>query len=161
MRPIGSAIELEHRRKDAVRRIRKGERVTDVARDLGVSRTAVHNWKNAAGEHGLRALNAIPQHVPQSRMSGSQKRKLKGILLNGAMARGFPTELWTCDRIAEVIRKEFGIHYNSGHLSRILRAMGYSCQKPTSRARERDDAASDEFRSRTWHRLKKGRKTKC
>ena len=66
MRPVDSAIELENRRKDAVRRIRAGERVTDVANDLGVSRVTVSKWKKTAIDGGLRALNAIPQHVPQS-----------------------------------------------------------------------------------------------
>ena len=161
MRPVGSAAELEKRRKDAVRRIRAGERVTDVAKDLGVSRVAVSNWKKAASEGGIRALNAVPQHVPQSRLSTQQKRQLKKILLRGAMACGYPTDLWTCDRIAEVVSKEFGICYNSAHLSRILHAMGYSCQKPSSQARERDDAAAQEFRNQTWSRIKKGRKTQC
>ncbi len=84
MRPVGSAVELEKRRKDAVRRIRAGERVTDVAKDLGVSRVAVSRWKRAAIDGGLRALNAVPQHVPQSRMSSEQKRQLKKILIGGA-----------------------------------------------------------------------------
>ena len=59
MRPVGSAIELEKRRKDAVRRIRAGERVTDVAKDLGVSRVAVSKWKKAAIDGGLRACSSV------------------------------------------------------------------------------------------------------
>lgn len=88
MRPVGSAIELEKRRKEAVRRIRAGERVTDVANDVGVSRVTVRRWKKAAIDGGLRALNSVPQHVPQSGMSSEQTRQLKKILLGGAMARG-------------------------------------------------------------------------
>lgn len=160
MRPVGSASQLEARRKEAVRRMRAGERPAAVAEDLGVSRVAAYGWKRKADEHGLRALNAVPQHVPESRMSSSQQRHLKKILLRGAMARGYPTDLWTCDRVAEVIRQEFGISYNSGHLSRVLRAMGYSCQKPTRRARERNPAAAEQFRTHTWQHIKKGRKTK-
>ncbi len=161
MRPVGSASVLEERRKDAVRRMRAGERPTDIARELGVSTTAVHNWKRAAAEGGLRALNAVPQHVPTCRLSGVQKRKLRTILRRGAMAHGFPTDLWTCDRVAEVIRKEFGIQYHSGHLSRILRSMGYTPQKPKTEARERNPKAAEEFRNATWSAVKKGPKTKC
>ena len=66
MRPVGSAIELEKRRKDAVRRIRDGERVTDVANDLGVSRVAVSKWKKAAievaSEHSTRCPNMFLSH---------------------------------------------------------------------------------------------------
>lgn len=156
MRPVGSAIELEKRRKEAVRRIRAGERVMDVAADLGVSRVSVGKWKKAASEGGLRALNAVAQHVPQSRMSTKQKQQLKKILVRGAMARGYPTDLWTCDRIAEVVREEFAISYNPGHLSRILHEMNFSCQKPSSRARERNAQAAQVFRDETWPRIKKG-----
>jgi transposase len=69
MGPVGNAIELQERRKQAECRMRAGERPVDVARSLGVSTTAVHNWKRAATHNGLRSLNAIPQHVPQCRLS--------------------------------------------------------------------------------------------
>lgn len=161
MRPVGSASELEIRRKDAVRRMRAGERPVDIARELGVSTTAVHNWKRAAAEGGLRALNAVPQHVPTCRLSDQQKRSLRTILRRGALAHGFPTDLWTCDRIAEVIFKQFGIHYDSGHLSRLLRALGYTPQKPKTEARERDPQAAEHFRRVTWPAVKKGAKTQC
>lgn len=159
MRPVGSPSVLEERRKDAVRRMRTGERPTDVARDLGVSTTAVHNWKRAASEGGLRALKAVPQHVPQCRLSNLQKRKLRTILRHGAMAFGYPTDLWTCNRVAEVIFKEFEISYHPAHLGRILHAMGYSPQKPMSEARERDPEAADHFRNVAWSTIKKGSKS--
>lgn len=159
MRPVGSPSVLEERRKDAVRRMRAGERPTDVAHDLGVSTTAVHNWKRAASEGGLRALNAVPQHVPQCKLSNQQKQKLKTILRHGALAFGYPTDLWTCTRVADVILREFEISYHPAHLGRILHAMGYSPQKPMSEARERDPKAAAHFRDVTWQSLKKGPKS--
>lgn len=159
MRPVGSASDLEERRKDAVRRMRSGERPIDVARDLGVSATAVHNWKRAAGNGGLRSLNSVPQHVPRCRLSSQQKRKLRTILRHGAMTYGYPTDLWTCSRIAEVIRTEFGVSYHPAHLGRILHSMGYSPQKPTSEARERDPEAAKHFREVIWGSVKRGSKS--
>lgn len=160
MRPKGSALELERRRVDAVRRIRDGERVVDVARSLGVSTTAVQNWKRAAeNEGGLRALRAKPQHVPRCRLTAEQKRRLRTVLLQGAEAAGFSTSLWTCARVAEVIRREYGVDYNASHVGRLLHAMNFTCQKPERRARERDPAAVKVFRTETWSRIKKGRKT--
>lgn len=161
MRPVGDAAVLEQRRKNAVKRMRAGERPVDVARDLGVSTAAVHQWKRAALDGGLRALNAVPQHVPECRLSAVQKRKLRTILRHGAMQYGYRTDLWTCSRVAEVVREEFGISYNRGHLSRILHSMGYSPQKPASEARERDPAAADHFRNVVWEEVKKGRKSQC
>lgn len=160
MRPIGSAKELETRRKDALRRLRAGERVKDVAESLGVSTQAIHKWKKlAANGGGLNGLKAKPQHVPVSRLSDAQRRKLKGILLKGAAKAGFPTDLWTCERVAEVVQREFDVSYHPGHLSRILHDMGFTPQKPMRRAREHDQVAADEFRKTKWASIKKGRKT--
>lgn len=161
MRPAGTAMELEQRRKEAVRQLRSGVRVVDVCREFGVTKTTVLRWKRAASEGGLRALNSTPQHVPKSRLTNQQKRQLKSMLLKGAGAHGYPTELWTCDRIAEVIKRKFDVDYHPAHVSRILHDLGYSCQKPTVRARERDEKAAERFRNETWKQVKKRRKSKC
>jgi hypothetical protein len=88
MRPTGSAAELARRRRGAVIRLRKGERVIDVAASLGVSTTAVQNWKRAAAEGGgLRALRAKPQHVLTCRLSADQKRELRKILVRVPLRR--------------------------------------------------------------------------
>jgi transposase len=159
MRPTGSAAELARRRRGAVIRLRKGERVIDVAASLGVSTTAVQNWKRAAAEGGgLRALRAKPQHVLTCRLSADQKRELRKILVRGAAAAGYATDLWTCDRVAEVVEQRFGVSYHPGHISRILHDIGFSCQKPARRARERNATAVKKFRSETWPSIKKGRK---
>lgn len=161
MRPKGSASELEARRKRALIRLRAGERVIDVAFDLGVSTTAIQNWKRAAAEGGgLRALKAKPQHVPACCLSNEEKNKLRKILTRGAAVAGYPTDLWTCQRVAEVIKETFDVSYHPGHVSRILHGLGFSCQKPARRARERDEAAAEQFRTTAWSNIKKGRKTR-
>lgn len=135
MRPTGSAAELATRRKEAVRRLRAGERVADVARAFGVSRFAVYQWKRKAEEQGLRGLNATPPYVPQSRLSTDDRRRLRQILLRGPTAWGFPTDRWTRQRVAQVIKQEFEIQYHPGHVSRILKAIQFFCPKPAKRNR--------------------------
>ena len=68
------------------------------------------------------------------------------ILLKGALAGGYPTELWTLGRVAQVIRREFHVRYHPGHLWRVLGKMGWSCQKPERLARERDEEAVRQWR---------------
>jgi transposase len=142
MRPTGSATELATRRKEAVRRLRAGERVADVARAFGVSRFAVYQWKRKAEEKGLRGLNATPPYVPQSRLSPDDRRRLRQMLLRGALAWGFPTQRWTRQRVAQLIQQEFGIQYHPGHVSRILKAIGFTSQKPAKRAGKRHERAA-------------------
>jgi len=142
MRPTGSAAELATRRKAAVRRLRAGERVADVARAFGVSRFAVYQWKRKAEEQGLRGLNATPPYVPQSRLTPDDRRRLGQILHRGALVWGFPTDRWTRQRVTQVIQQEFAIQYHPGHVSRILKAIRFSSQKPPKRARKRNDRAA-------------------
>jgi transposase len=93
-------------------------------------------------------------------LSPNQKRQLEKILLRGSLAAGYSSELWTCPRVAEVIRREFGVKYHADHVWRLLRGLNWSCQKPERRARERDEKAIRRWRERDWPRIKKERSTK-
>jgi transposase len=66
-------------------------------------------------------------------------------------------EVWTCERVAIVIRKEFGVSYHPAHVSRVVRALGLSLQKPQRRAEERDEEAIEHWKEDKWPSLKKGR----
>jgi transposase len=77
------------------------------------------------------------------------------LLLKGATAHGFSTDLWTLPRVAEVIARTFGVRYHPAHVWKILRGEGWSCQKPERRARERDEAAIQRWRTDRWPHIKK------
>lgn len=72
------------------------------------------------------------------------------------MACGYPTALWTCPRIAELIRRQFKVRYHAAHVSRLLRALGFSPQRPERQARERDEAAILGWVREVWPRVKRG-----
>ena len=59
------------------------------------------------------------------------------LLERGAEAHGFRGEVWTCERVAIVICKEFGVSYHPAHVSRLLKALRQSLQKPQRRANQR------------------------
>jgi transposase len=75
------------------------------------------------------------------------------------MEAGYETNLWTLRRIAEVIHREFGIRYTIPNVWKLMRAMGWSCQKPTKRDRERNEKAIEYWKQHVWPRIKKNRKT--
>jgi transposase len=83
------------------------------------------------------------------------KRRLERLLLKGARGCGFPTELWTCARVAQLIRDRLGVDYHVDHIGRLLRALGWSPQKPARRALERDEAAIAGWIQEDWPRIKK------
>jgi hypothetical protein len=64
--------------------------------------------------------------------------------------------VWTCERVAELIRREFGVRYHPAHVSRLVRALGLSLQKPARRADQRDEEAIEHWKEDRWPELKKG-----
>jgi transposase len=85
----------------------------------------------------------------------AQHRRLLGLLLQGPRQHGYSTELWTLARVAEVIRRTFGVEYHPSHVWKLLRNLGWSSQKPERRAREQDPAAIAAWRQEQWPRIKK------
>jgi len=155
MRPKGSAEALEMRRMIAVRMLQAGRGVREVSRLVGVSPASVSRWKKVLQEQGVEALRAKPHPGRPPRLTADQKQRLVEILRRGARAAGFPTDLWTLRRVAQVIQREFEVQYHPGRVWYLLRGMGWSPQKPQRRARERDEEAIRTWRTQKWEEVKK------
>jgi transposase len=106
-----------------------------------------------------RRRSRSPAPGPQAKLSAEQLAELPGLLNRGAEAFGFRGEVWTTKRVAEVIKREFGVSYHPAHCSRILRAIKHSVQKPIQRASQRDEAAIQRWKDERWPALKKRPKT--
>jgi transposase len=156
MRNKGTAAELEVRRQIAARLFKEDMAMADMARCVGASISSIKRWKAAWLRGGLAALAAKPQPPPRCRLSDKQKTQLVEILLQGPVAAGYFTDLWTCARVAQVIEREFGVTYHPDHVGRILHDLGFTPQKPRRKARERDEAAIAHWRRVEWPRIKKG-----
>ena len=138
----------------------QGKTASEVSELVGASRSSVKRWKAAWKKGGVEAVAAKPHPGRKPRLTTAQKRDLERILLRGPRAAGFSSDLWTCGRVAEAIRRRFDVTYHPDHVWRILQGLGWSCQKPELRARERDEAAIDHWRTRDWPRIKKEPATK-
>jgi transposase len=100
-------------------------------------------------------LKAKPVPGRPRKLDARQRRRLPRLLLRGAQAYGYRTDLWTCARVAAVIEKEFGVQYHRAHVSRLLAQCGWSCQKPERRAVERNEAAIEHWKRYKWAAIKK------
>lgn len=149
--------ELERRRMTAARLLNRGISQAEVARRVKVSRESVRRWSNLVRKHGsAEALKKVGRAGRKPGLSASDLRRLEGILKAGPEKAGFTNGLWTLDRIVDVIRNEFGLDYHAGHVWWILRRkLGWSCQRPVGRARERNEAAIRQWKEETWPELKK------
>jgi transposase len=156
-RPKGNGSELQARRVEALRQLREGKSVAEVAAEAGVHVGSVYRWQSMKDKGGHAALRARPNTGRPCRLTDRQKAKLTGLLLDGALANGFPTDLWTCPRIVTLIKRNFGVDYHHDHVGRLMAAMGFTCQKPKLRAAERDEAAVEHWVRHDWEAVKKKR----
>ena len=155
MRPKGSAAELEVRRRLAANLLQEGQGIRRVARLVRASPSSVKRWRDLLQKRGTAGLKAKPHPGRRPRLSKRQKQQLVCLLRRGPLAAGYATDLWTCPRVADVIAQRFGVRYHPDHIWRLLQALGWSCQKPERRARERDEAAIQRWRQHDWPRIKK------
>ena len=151
----------EGRRLRALELKERGWKQSEIAEALGVTEGAVSQWMKRAREQGAQALRHKPPPGAPSRLSDEQRARLPELLAQGAEAHGFRGELWTCERVAVLIRREFGVSYHPAHVSRVVRTLGLSLQKPQRRAEQRDEEAIEHWKQKKWPSLKKGRKRKA
>jgi len=154
MKRKNRANELQRRRLKAGRLLLKGVQQAEVARRVGVSRASVCEWKQRIEADGLAALNNGVRGRP-ARLDTGMREQLGKALLAGARAHGYATELWTLPRIAKLIEQRFGFSYSISQVSRLLAAMGWSCQRPDKRALQRDEKAIAKWKNKRWPALKK------
>jgi transposase len=161
MRPKGNSAKLEQRRRHAIAMLKQGMKPALVAKALRTSLVSVGRWRKACRIGGVSALAAKPASGRPLKLSLAKRRRLADLLLKGPIHHGFATELWTLARVAEVIERHFGVSYHPSQVWRILLALGWSCQKPESRARERDEEAIARWRRVDWPRIKKSREIRA
>lgn len=126
-----------------------------IAAALGVTPGAVSQWMTRAAAGGIAALRRRVAPGPRPKLTAAQRARLPDLLTRGAEASGFAGDLWTTKRVAVVIEREFGVRYHPAHVSRLLRAIGWSVQQPVVRATQRDEAAITAWYRDRWPALQK------
>jgi transposase len=146
---------MERRRKRAAQLFRQGKSQADVARELDVSRQSVSRWHAEWLAGGTTALSGAGRAGRLPQLDQADLRRVECRLQKGPLVNGYATDMWTLQRVAEVIEAETGVAYHPGHVWRILRQMVWSRQRPTRRAIERNDEAIAAWVKNDWPRVKK------
>ena len=143
----------ERRRLRAWALHQEGRRGGAIATALGVTPGAVSQWLMRAREGGVQALAHRLPPGPAPKLTAEQKTQLVSLLEQGAEAHGFLGDVWTTKRVAALIQQAFGVRYHPAHMSRLLREIGWSVQKPIRRATQRNDAPIAQWWSERWPAL--------
>ena len=151
MTPKSTRTKQEQRRLRGIALLDQGWTQVKVARELRVSPAAVSQWARTRKRGGKKALKAKPHPGPTPKLTDRQLSRLERMLLKGPSQLGFPTELWTLPRVAELVERRFGVTYDPSGIWHVLRRLGWSCRKPDPRgcrARERDEDAIVQWRKK-------------
>jgi transposase len=150
--------QIQQKRAEAIALFEQDLSNSEIARRIGINRSTVSGWKQLWQTQEKEGLQL---HTPgrTARLNAEQVEKILQALLQGPEAHGFPTPLWTLERIAEVIFRETGVQYNSHYVAELLHQWDWSAQKPEPVAKERDEAEIARWKAEEWPRIKKGRRS--
>jgi transposase len=123
------------------------------AEALGASPAAVSGWLVRARRGGPQALASRPHPGGPAKLSADPVRLIADFLWHGPEASGLRGAVWTCGRVAKVLAEEFGVSYSQGHVSGILKGLGWTPQVPITRAIQRDEEAIECWRGAAWPEL--------
>jgi transposase len=146
------------RRERAGELFAQGHTQAEVARQLDVSRQSASRWHARWQADGTAALRTRGPTGRRPKVADAQLEGIERALLEGALAHGFPTDVWTLDRIAVLIQGLTGVTLSNPSVWRLLRhRLGWSVQRPQRQAKERDEDAIQHWVAHEWPRIKKGR----
>lgn len=153
-------VRVDHEQEESIRlqgvdMVLGGMSQVDVAEELNVHPHSVSRWMAVYRAKGREGLLSVGRHGRMPLLSDGQKEQLKAILKKGPKPYGYEIGLWTLPRVTKVIELEFGVGYHESHVWKILQGIGWSCQRPTKRALERDEQKIKDWKRKTWPALKK------
>lgn len=146
---------LEKRRLKGIQLLKQSHTCYRVGKELWVSKQSVMRWRERYEEDGIEGVKWNGQRGRPSKLTKSQKKVLKRIILKGATSYGYPNELWITFRITEIIRKEFKVKFHQDYVGILLHQLGFSYQKPKRIALERDEKAIQSWKRERWPDIKK------
>ena len=128
MRPAGTYIQLQARRKRAMDLLASGQSPTNVAKVVGAERRTIYRWMSDQVKPRSK-WPSLPVGRP-CRLNALPLRRLERALKRGTFEQGYAGDYWTLDRIAHLIGDLFEVRYHPGGVWHILNRMGWSCQQP-------------------------------
>ncbi len=153
-----SSLSREKREKvrlKAGKLFQKSMPQAEVGRKLGATGAAVCYWHKVWEKRGMAGLKSKGHTGFASKLTEKKRILFKKAILKGPLSHGFPTNLWTLSRLAAVMKKVARVSFGHNHTWQIVRALGFTCQKPQVKAKERDEAAIKAWKEKRLPGLKK------
>lgn len=142
-----------------------GNSKPQISHELGCSIATVDNVRRRYREHGLKGL--VPRSSPgrPSRATPEYRAALREAVQTPPQALGYGFSVWSLARLGQHLKRKTGISLSEDQLGRVLRAEGFSYQRPKHTMKGKRDETAYERARRQLKQLKKKRlnpmRTKC
>jgi len=147
---------LEELRIRGVKQIQSGVSPEDVARVMGLCRSTVYNWLAQYREHGMDGLKARKITGRPPKINGKQMKWIYDtIVQKSPLQFRFEFALWTREMIQKVIKDKFGIRLGLSSVSRLLKQLGLTCQRPIFKAWQQNEQQVNNWLKKVFPKIKK------
>ena len=128
-----------------------------IAHELGCSPATVDNMRKRYREQEIAGLT--PQTSPgrTSRATSEYRDALRKAVQTPPQSLGYGFSVWSLPRLAAYLKRETGVSLSDDQLGRILRAEGFSYQRPKHTMKGKRDEVAYERARRQLKTLKKKR----
>lgn len=137
-----------------------GHTTGEIAQHLKVHRSTVPLWIEHWNRYGEEGLWEGQRSGRPAGLDEDQRQRLRDILDSGPVAYGLETGIWTSPLVSRIIHDEFDQDYHPGHVRKLLRRLGYSVQRPTTRLVQANAKQQRKWVRYTYPNLKKTPKPK-
>ena len=147
---------VEQIRARAVQRVQEGESPEVVIKALGFTRACIYNWLARYRAGGWDALRTGKQSGRPKKLDGRQIAWIcRTIRDKSPLQLKFAFALWTRWLVVRLIKKQFGIRLSESSVGRLLRQLGFTCQKPLYRAYQKNPELVKEWKEKVYPQIKK------
>lgn len=146
----------EVRRARAVRLSSKGWVVPRIAEALDCTRWSVRHWIDLYEAEGLEGLRTKHRSGRPPKVDERYRQALRATVETPPRELGLPFNRWTLPRLGIYMDKKTGVTVSVGHMSRLLKELGYVYKRPRHDLSHRRDQKLYELRRGELEELKKG-----
>ena len=138
------------RRTSALLAYSQGGEIGVIAQDLSVSPACIYTWLRAFLVDRFESLAYRSSPGRPSKLTKTEKRRLKKIITDGTLKYGFTRGCWSSLLVQQVILNEFGVLYNRTYVCALLKQLGFSYQKAKLVSAHIDPKARKQWLQERW-----------
>jgi len=155
----GRAIDhhtLQVMRQQAVKAVREGQSPDEVAKAFGINRRTIFRWLAAYTDGGQNALLAKPIPGRPRKITPEQMQWIASAVIDKTpQQHKFEYGLWTLSLISELIHRQFKTNLALSTVSRIMKNLGFTVQKPLYQAWQQDPVLVKAWETETYPAIRK------